>query len=100
MISFATEAGKTADDGTADHSPYTAALLGVLDQPGLKEGRMFRSVRARVKETTGGAQVPIEKAQLPDQDIYLVCEIPDRRFRRSTRLGPFGFVQCGRSSGR
>ena len=73
LISFAAEAGKTADDGDTDHSPYTAALLGVLDQPGLEVGRMFRSVRARVKETTGGAQVPIEQAQLPDQDIYLVA---------------------------
>ncbi len=72
LISFAAEAGKTADDGDADHSPYTAALLGVLDQPGLEVGRMFRAVRARVKETTGGAQVPVEQAQLPDQDIYLV----------------------------
>ena len=73
LISFAAEAGKTADDGDANHSPYTAALLGVLDQPGLEVGRMFRSVRAKVKETTKGAQVPIEQAQLPDQDIYLVA---------------------------
>ena len=72
LISFAAEAGRTADDGNADHSPYTAAVLAVLDQPGLEVGRMFRAVRARVKETTGGAQVPIEQAQLPDQDIYLV----------------------------
>ena len=73
LISFAAEAGRTAEDGLGDHSPYTAALLGVLDQPGLEVGRMFRSVRARVKETTAGAQVPIEQAQLPDQDIYLVA---------------------------
>ena len=73
LISFAAEAGKTADDGDADHSPYTAALLGVLDQPGLEVGRMFRAVRARVKETTNGTQVPIEQAQLPDQDIFLVA---------------------------
>ncbi len=73
LISFAAEAGKTADDGDAQHSPYTSALLGVLDQPGLEVGRMFRAVRAKVKETTGGVQVPIEQAQLPDQDIYLVA---------------------------
>jgi uncharacterized caspase-like protein/uncharacterized protein YraI len=73
LISFAAEAGKTADDGDAQHSPYTSALLGVLDQPGLEVGRMFRAVRAKVKETTSGVQVPIEQAQLPDQDIYLVA---------------------------
>jgi uncharacterized caspase-like protein/uncharacterized protein YraI len=73
LISFAAEAGKTAEDGDAQHSPYTAALLTVLDQPGLEVGRMFRTVRAKVKETTGGVQVPIEQAQLPDQDIFLVA---------------------------
>jgi len=72
LISFAAEAGKTADDGDGQHSPYTAALLDVLDTPGLELGRMFRSVRAKVKETTKGVQVPIEQAQLPDEDIYLV----------------------------
>jgi uncharacterized caspase-like protein/uncharacterized protein YraI len=76
LISFAAEAGKTAEDGDAEHSPYTAALLTVLDQPGLEVGRMFRAVRAKVKETTKGVQVPVEQAQLPDQDIYLVGEVP------------------------
>ena len=73
LISFAAEAGKTADDGNGQHSPYTEALLGVLDQPGLEVGRMFRTVRAKVRETTGGVQVPVEQAQLPDEDIYLVA---------------------------
>ena len=73
IVSFAAEAGNTADDGDEGHSPYTAALLTVLDQPGLEVGRMFRSVRAKVKDATGGKQVPIEQMQLPDQDIYLVA---------------------------
>ncbi len=79
LISFAAEAGSTADDGDTQHSPYTAALLEVLDQPGLEVGRMFRTVRAKVKDTTGGKQVPIEQMQLPDQDIYLVSgpAVPD-----------------------
>ncbi len=73
LVSFAAEAGSTADDGDTQHSPYTAALLEVLDQPGLEVGRMFRSVRAKVKDATGGKQVPIEQMQLPDEDIYLVA---------------------------
>ena len=73
VVSFAAEAGNTADDGDGSHSPYTSALLEVLDQPGLEVGRMFRSVRAKVKDATGGKQVPIEQMQLPDQDIYLVA---------------------------
>ncbi len=73
VVSFAAEAGNTADDGDGMHSPYTAALLEVLDQPGLEVGRMFRTVRAKVKTATDGKQVPIEQMQLPDQDIYLVA---------------------------
>ena len=73
VVSFAAEAGNTADDGDGSHSPYTSALLEVLDQPGLEVGRMFRSVRAKVKTATNGKQVPIEQMQLPDQDIYLVA---------------------------
>jgi Caspase domain/Lysozyme inhibitor LprI len=72
VVSFAAEAGQTADDGDTQHSPYTAALLEVLDQPGLEVGRMFRTVRAKVRQTTGEKQVPIEQMQLPDEEIYLV----------------------------
>lgn len=73
LISFAAEAGSTADDGDTKHSPYTEALLETIDQPGMEINRLFRSVRAKVREKSGGRQVPIEYAQLPDQDIYLVA---------------------------
>ena len=73
LISFAAEAGNTADDGDSQHSPYTEALLETIDQPGIEINRLFRAVRAKVREKSGGRQVPIEYAQLPDQDIYLVA---------------------------
>ncbi|MGV8953069.1 MAG: caspase family protein, partial [Cypionkella sp.] len=72
LISFAAEAGRTAEDGDAAHSPYTEALLETIDQPGLEIGRIFRTVRAKVRDISGGRQVPIEQAQLPDEDLYLV----------------------------
>jgi hypothetical protein len=72
VVSFAAEAGSTADDGDTGHSPYTAALLEVLDQPQLEVGRMFRTVRAKVRQATDDKQVPIEQMQLPDEEIYLV----------------------------
>lgn len=72
LISFAAQAGTTADDGDGEHSPYTDALLQVLDEPGLEVGRMFRKVRAKVRQSTGGRQVPIERMQLPDEAVYLV----------------------------
>lgn len=73
LVSFAAQPGNTADDGTGQHSPYTTALLEVIDQPGLEVGRMFRAVRARVREQTGGRQVPMEHTELPDEDIYFVA---------------------------
>jgi uncharacterized caspase-like protein/uncharacterized protein YraI len=72
LISFAAEAGRTAEDGDATHSPYTEALLETIGQPGLEIGRIFRTVRAKVRDASGGRQVPIEQAQLPDEDLYLV----------------------------
>lgn len=72
LVSFAAQAGSTADDGKGMHSPYTTALLEVLDSPGLEVGRMFRRVRANVKAQTDGKQIPIERMQLPDEEIYLV----------------------------
>jgi uncharacterized caspase-like protein len=72
LVSFAAEPGSTADDGDTGHSPYTSALLEVLDRPGLEVSKLFRSVRAKVRQSTDGKQVPIEQMQLPDEDIFLV----------------------------
>ena len=72
LISFAAEAGATAADSAGgQHSPYTEALLRVLEDPELEVGRMFRRLRATVREATGGKQVPIERMQLPDEDVFL-----------------------------
>jgi hypothetical protein len=50
MIAFATAANDVAADGTGKaHSPYTHALLDVMDrEPGLEIGIFFRRVRAQV----------------------------------------------------
>lgn len=71
LVSFAAEAGNTASDGDSGHSPYTEAFLEVLDQPDLEVGRMFRSLRAKVREKSNGKQVPVEQAQLPDHDVFI-----------------------------
>jgi uncharacterized caspase-like protein len=72
LVSFAAEAGSTADDGDGAHSPYTTALLDNIGRPGLEIGQLFRAVRAQVKQATDGKQVPIERAQLPDENLYFV----------------------------
>lgn len=71
VVSFAAEAGATAADGDSGHSPYTEAFLEVLDQPDLEVGKMFRTLRAKVREKSKGKQIPVEQAQLPDHDVYI-----------------------------
>lgn len=74
IVSFAAQEGRTAEDGDGGNSPYTTALLEVIDEPGLEVGRMFRKIRAKVREATNGQQVPVERMQLPDKAIYFVPE--------------------------
>lgn len=63
LIAYATAPDQVALDGEGEHSPFTQALLEWIDQPGLEVGRVFRRVRERVIELTGGAQVPwVEEA--------------------------------------
>lgn len=85
IVGFAAQSGRTADDGDGPHSPYTSALLEVLDEPGLEVGRMLRKVRARVADATGNRQIPIERSQLPAEDVYLVPPEPTRPDPGETR---------------
>ena len=63
LVAYAAAAGTTAADGTGRNSPYTAALLSYLEEP-LELSALFRRVRGRVLQTTGGAQRPHEYQSL------------------------------------
>ena len=63
LVAYAAAAGTTAADGVGRNSPYTTALLEYLEEP-LEIGILFREVRARVLEETGGEQRPHEYASL------------------------------------
>jgi hypothetical protein len=58
LISFATQPGNVAADGTDGHSPYTKALTQMMRQPGLDIFRTFNEVGLAVSRATGGAQQP------------------------------------------
>ena len=65
LIAYATQPGKIAYDGVEEHSPFTASLLGYLEEPGLEIRLMLGRVREAVVEKTRGAQVPwVEEAVL------------------------------------
>jgi TonB family protein len=58
LISFATQPGSVAQDGTDGHSPYTEALARTLREPGVDIFRTFNDVGLAVEKATGGAQEP------------------------------------------
>jgi uncharacterized caspase-like protein len=58
LISFATQPGNVAADGTGGHSPFTSALAATIRKPGLGLFEAFNNVGLEVKRTTGGSQQP------------------------------------------
>jgi len=58
LISYATEPGETASDGTGRNGIFTAAFLKNLSEPGLEISELMRRVRADVIEATNGNQRP------------------------------------------
>jgi hypothetical protein len=57
IISYATQAGRTADDGTGRNSPYTSAFVEhISDKQNITT--VFQTISAGVYQRTKGAQVP------------------------------------------
>ena len=74
IISFAASSGEVAEDGSGQNSPYASAIIDLLDEPNLEIGKMFRLVRDRVTQATGGKQKPVVNQDLSGEDIFLVVE--------------------------
>lgn len=70
LVFYAARDGQTAKDGEAQHSPFTAALLGHIEEPDLELGRLVRKVTSDVLRTTGAQQEPFVYGRLPDQDFF------------------------------
>ncbi len=64
LLIFSTNPNNVAEDGTGRNGTYTKHLLHYIDQPGLEVGMMLRQVRTKVKEETGGKQVPWENGSI------------------------------------
>ena len=75
LVSFAAKEGTTADDGEGRNSPYTAALLQHLEEPGLEINFLFRKVRDSVMTATNERQQPFTYGSLPGKRIYLSAPV-------------------------
>jgi TPR repeat protein len=76
LVGYATAPGAVASDGDGPHSPYTAALLKYLEQPGLEVGTLFRRVRAEVRLATGGEQIPWLSSSLEGEFFFRPAQQP------------------------
>jgi hypothetical protein len=64
MISFSTQPGNVALDGTGRNSPFTKALLKHIDTPNATIGDIMIDVRKQVIAETNERQVPWENSSL------------------------------------
>lgn len=58
VIAYATQANDVATDGQGRNSPFSAAFIEQLKEPGLEIGQVFRRVAALVNRRTNGQQTP------------------------------------------
>ena len=70
LISYATQPGSVAQDGSDGHSPYTAALAATLKRPGNDLFQTFNAVGLTVKRSTGGIQQPWVSSSPIDGSFY------------------------------
>ena len=61
-----------AADGEGSNSPFTAALLQVIEHPGMKAEDVFKETRVRLAENTGNHQVSWESSSLTG-DFYFAA---------------------------
>jgi hypothetical protein len=85
VIAYATQANDVAADGTGRNSPFTAALVREIDQPGLEVATMFRRVQKSVYDATNGRQTPELSLSLLG-DFYLNREETDSDVWRRIRV--------------
>jgi hypothetical protein len=72
LISFATQPGSVARDGSDGHSPYSKALAETIRRPGLGIFDTFNQVGLEVKRATAGAQQPWVSSSPIDGTFYFV----------------------------
>ena len=69
-LSYATSPGKVALDGSDGNSPFTAALAQEMTIPGAPIEQVFKQVRVKVLQQTGGAQIPWDTSSLTSQFYF------------------------------
>jgi hypothetical protein len=86
LISFATQPGNVAADGSDGHSPYTKALTQMMRKPGLDIFHTFNEVGLAVSLATGGSQQPWVSLSPIAGEFYFVA--PSAAVGTAGAIGP------------
>ena len=79
MISFSTQPGNVALDGTGRNSPFTAALAKHVREPDHNLTSVMIQVRKDVLAATGGKQVPWDHSALTGEFYFQQTAVPGQR---------------------
>ncbi len=97
VIAYATAPGRVANDGESRNSPFAAALIKRIKEPGLEIMTMFRRVASDVYEKTNGKQQPEVTSSLRTNYFLNLAESDSAawsRVRESTNPADFKeFIQ-------
>ncbi|MBY0294603.1 MAG: caspase family protein, partial [Methylobacterium sp.] len=70
LVAFAARDGQVAQDGTGANSPFAAAFVKLIMEPGLEINMLFRRVRDEVYAATNRKQEPFTYGSLPGEAFY------------------------------
>jgi uncharacterized caspase-like protein len=70
LLVFAAAPGKEASDGVGSNSPFTAAMLRNIAEPGVEIELMMKRVTRDVVQETGGEQVPERLSRLTSEFVF------------------------------
>lgn len=70
LIAFSTEPGAVSVDGSEENSPFTAALVREMANPGVEIRQMLTRVRVAVRQATQGRQVPWDQSSLESEFYF------------------------------
>ncbi len=82
LVVYSTGAGEVAEDGSGRNSPFAAALMKYIKQPGLDAEAMLRKVTSEVRDKTNNRQIPYKYSSMM-KDYYFAGKTPlDARLGR------------------
>ncbi|HVY84775.1 MAG TPA: caspase family protein [Caulobacterales bacterium] len=76
LISYATGPGEVSYDGDGENSPFAIAFAAEIRRPG-QATDVFSRIRVRVREATGGRQIPLELYRLERPFCFSTCAAAD-----------------------